>query len=290
MTTVHGTPYRPKDKPIQEDWESVARMFNVDVDVLMDFNFGTTKPAEVNWCLRHYVGCNKVSPSGNNWMFSSSASPGLIYIPPMRDSRISYEGELFCVWAEPGVKRFLDRLRMVSMQARGARAWKVKKLVGVILRAGYPRCLDLWYYNTMNVRAMADWKTPDEKLRKMVEPTKGSFPLDGLSGLYQQHGTEEQHRGFWRIHAVRDLFDSYKCGPMNYLTESERQRLNYSMLADLEMIVTDMELGVSEVLLIGTVRGGAGGASSYSRLALEFRDHIYRLMKDRNHLYSISLR
>src|SRR5215467_14072099 len=78
----YGIPYRPKDKPVQEDWYSVARKFGVDVQELIFFNFMTHKPDEVNWYLHHYVGCDKVSPSGNNWMFSNSARPGIIYIPP----------------------------------------------------------------------------------------------------------------------------------------------------------------------------------------------------------------
>jgi hypothetical protein len=46
-------------------------------------NFQTLVPAEVNWYLRHYIGCNRPTHDGNNWMFSSSASPGIIQIPPI---------------------------------------------------------------------------------------------------------------------------------------------------------------------------------------------------------------
>jgi hypothetical protein len=35
----------------------------------------------VNWYLRRNVGCNVPTPDGLNWMFSDSASPGLIYLP-----------------------------------------------------------------------------------------------------------------------------------------------------------------------------------------------------------------
>jgi hypothetical protein len=83
-----GRPYKPKDYPKQEDWESVARKFNVAVRELIVFNCLTTDPKVVNWCLRNYTGCVKPSRSGNNWMFSNKARPGIIYIPPPDDETI----------------------------------------------------------------------------------------------------------------------------------------------------------------------------------------------------------
>jgi len=73
-----GSPYRVKNG---DSWESVAAAFGVAVRDLIKFNFNTTVPEEINWYLRNYTGCNKPSPSGHNWMFSSSADPGIIYIP-----------------------------------------------------------------------------------------------------------------------------------------------------------------------------------------------------------------
>jgi hypothetical protein len=64
-----------------EDWASVAAQYNVKVDDLIYFNFHTNVPEEVNWYLRRNVGCNVSNDDGLNWAFSSSADPGLIYIP-----------------------------------------------------------------------------------------------------------------------------------------------------------------------------------------------------------------
>jgi hypothetical protein len=64
-----------------EDWKSVAKLFNVDVQTLIYFNFQTTDPDVVNWYLHRNVGCNKPTKDGFNWKFSSSANPGFIYIP-----------------------------------------------------------------------------------------------------------------------------------------------------------------------------------------------------------------
>ena len=65
-----------------EDWASVAAQYNVKVDDLIYFNFHTNVPEEVNWYLRRNTGCNESNDGGLNWAFSSSADPGLIYIPP----------------------------------------------------------------------------------------------------------------------------------------------------------------------------------------------------------------
>lgn len=65
-----------------EDWASVAAQYNVKVDDLIYFNFHTNVPEEVNWYLRRNTGCNVSDDGGLNWAFSSSADPGLIYIPP----------------------------------------------------------------------------------------------------------------------------------------------------------------------------------------------------------------
>src|SRR5262249_54271529 len=74
-----GVEYRVKDG---DKWESVAAQFGIDVRALINFNFKTNIPEEVNWYLRNHTGCNKPSPSGRNWSFSTSANPGIIYIPP----------------------------------------------------------------------------------------------------------------------------------------------------------------------------------------------------------------
>ena len=65
-----------------EDWASVAAKYNIKkVADLINFNFHTNNPDEVNWYLRRNTGCNVSKDGGVNWAFSSSAVPGFIYIP-----------------------------------------------------------------------------------------------------------------------------------------------------------------------------------------------------------------
>jgi hypothetical protein len=73
-----GVPHQVSDG---EDWQSVAKQFGVDVRRLIFFNFHTQNPDEVNWYLRRNVGCNLPTIDGLNWKFSTSAKPGVIYVP-----------------------------------------------------------------------------------------------------------------------------------------------------------------------------------------------------------------
>lgn len=65
-----------------ESWHSLSSRYGVPAKQIIYLNFKTLRPAEINWYLRHYVGCNRQTKDGKNWMFSSTANPGIIYIPP----------------------------------------------------------------------------------------------------------------------------------------------------------------------------------------------------------------
>lgn len=64
-----------------DSWVTIASANGLDVWDLIYYNFKTRDPAEVNWYLKQYVGCTKPTADRNNWMFSSDASPGIIYLP-----------------------------------------------------------------------------------------------------------------------------------------------------------------------------------------------------------------
>jgi LysM domain len=66
-----------------DSWTSLAKRRGIDVGDLIEFNFKTRDPAEVNWYLRRNVGCRKTD-DGRNWIFSADASPGFIYFPPAK--------------------------------------------------------------------------------------------------------------------------------------------------------------------------------------------------------------
>ena len=73
-----------------DSWQTLAQRYGVPASSIILANFKTLVPAEVNWYLHHYVGCNRPTHDGRNWMFSASAKPGIIQIPP---TRYFFEGE-----------------------------------------------------------------------------------------------------------------------------------------------------------------------------------------------------
>jgi hypothetical protein len=79
-----------------ETFATVASKYGVPVDKLIQHNFGTLDPAELNWYLREYVGCKVPTKDGKNWRFSSTATPGLIYLPDnvMRMEPIAITGKV----------------------------------------------------------------------------------------------------------------------------------------------------------------------------------------------------
>jgi hypothetical protein len=64
-----------------EDWGTIAAQYGMEAWKLIDLNFSTHDPSEVNYYLRTSVGCNRATRDNKNWIFSDSAIPGYIYVP-----------------------------------------------------------------------------------------------------------------------------------------------------------------------------------------------------------------
>lgn len=64
-----------------ETLDSLARANNLTWQKLSEFNWGTSVPNEINQFLRTHVGCTRKTRDGNNYMFDSSDTPGLVYVP-----------------------------------------------------------------------------------------------------------------------------------------------------------------------------------------------------------------
>lgn len=73
-----------------DNWWTVADRFNVDVWDLIEFNFQTRVPEEVNWYLRELVGCRLPGRRGKNYSFrGADPSKRKIYIPYGKKSQKS---------------------------------------------------------------------------------------------------------------------------------------------------------------------------------------------------------
>lgn len=77
---------RPYKVTPEDNWWTLADRSDVtfsgmSANDLCFFNFKTRKPSEINWYLRHKVGCRKQTRDGNNYMFSAADNPGIVYLP-----------------------------------------------------------------------------------------------------------------------------------------------------------------------------------------------------------------
>jgi hypothetical protein len=73
--------YTVKDS---DNWWTLAAKFSMNDEwELIEYNFRTRVPEEVNWYLREYLGCRTETPDKNNYrFFGADPTKRKIYIPP----------------------------------------------------------------------------------------------------------------------------------------------------------------------------------------------------------------
>lgn len=81
-----GRTYRIQDG---DSWWTLAIREGVLVWDLIEYNFATRVPAEVNWYMKRRLGCDQVTPNRKNYRFSSSAKPGILYLPPKAAAKLA---------------------------------------------------------------------------------------------------------------------------------------------------------------------------------------------------------
>jgi hypothetical protein len=289
MAPQAGVVYGPFNKLPQEDWGSVADKFSVDVYDLISFNFLTTNSDVVNWCLRVYVGCERVSPSGNNWMFSERARPGIIFIPqlkdriikvipPQKDRTVNFAPENICVWTPQSEKSFMRKLDAIAQGLPGEKGKRIKRLMQVVLSTGSKDWRDLWYYNDMVIEMYVDWKVDNSERIKSTLETQGGFPFKGQAVWHVQGQSEaggaERAIGMWRIQPFRKMFDDF-CGDQEDFDAIKKR---------LWAIDEEMYKGWHEMELV-SARSGLGGGGAYKGEIEDFIGHVSSLSRDKSHLY-----
>ena len=258
-----------------ETWESVAHRFMVDVKELIHFNFHTLDPDEINWYLNYYVGCDKPSDSGNNWKFSRSARlsrrarPGIIFIPPVEHDPIDMDPDVLYTWTAKDVEKFKLRLKAVAQGMSGNAGERIKKLVKVILRAGYPGCKNLWYFNPspilkyLNVNPL---HTNNKERLEMTMASQGVSKFDGDAGV---------NYGNWRFYPVPAMLDEFASGYSD----------TAALIRRLEQMEDMIWQGWHTMILMG-INSDGDVSSTYGDLVSEFMTGARILSKDSAHLYS----
>jgi len=256
-----------------EDWASVAAQYNVNVKDLIYFNFHTNVPEEVNWYLRRNVGCNVSNDGDLNWAFSSSADPGLIYIPP--SEVIDMEPEE--VTAE---KPVMQRIQEIADAMPGNPGKRIRRILAIesladpYQKTPAPPGLQkdrLWYYNTGAVSYYIQLNTSDMDRRGMTKDTNGQLPFDGDMGR-----GFEQVRHDWRIYpfgeiVVLDATNHQSDSQLKIFLEGMEAEVHNSLLEIVNLQHRTEEFG-----------GGAWGP-----LVKAFLEHMHDLAETPNHLYYI---
>ena len=78
MIDAGACPFKVHDGDSLAELAIFARMSSKN---LLQYNFGTTDPHQVNWYLRNYVGCETADWDKKNYKFSNRDHPGVIFFP-----------------------------------------------------------------------------------------------------------------------------------------------------------------------------------------------------------------
>jgi len=118
-----GTPYHVRTG---DSWKSLAAKVYTDVWNLIEYNFHTRDPDEVNWYLRRNVGCRRTTPDGRNYIFSSEATPGIIYLPPPFGAPVNYTVPgVFNILAQPSSMACWATVGAMMLSWRDKRSYSI---------------------------------------------------------------------------------------------------------------------------------------------------------------------
>jgi len=251
-----------------EDWDTVAAQYNVEVDDLIFFNFHTNIPEEVNWYLRRNVGCNVSNDGDLNWAFSSSADPGIVYIPP--STVIDMEPE--DITAE---KPIMQRIQEIADTISGRPGKRIRQMLAIesLADTSAPSGVQkdrLWYYTPFAVSYYIKLLTKDTDRLAMTKDTNGQFPFDGEIGPGWQGNYQ------WRTYPFADIVVRDTTNP---LSDSSLQLALEAMEEDIYMSWQEMA-GLNDQFALG-------GGSALGELVDAFIKHVYDLAATPNHLYYI---
>jgi hypothetical protein len=182
-----GFQYKVKDN---DSWISLARGNGIAAWELIRYNYpGLPAPQqaapEVNWYLQEYVGCTQLTPDKRNYMFSSSASPGKIWIPNMPTADKDAKKLVLATlrgWPTRRIDFSVGRIYIRASdyervaKAIEADAIRVKADVGLSSKA---------YYNPATNRMTVNPEQPDEPLI-VHEATHAIFDLRAIPTIVEE--------------------------------------------------------------------------------------------------------
>jgi len=155
---------------------TLAKSCGVDPLWLIQYNFETRDPAEVNWYLQHRVGCVKQTVNGQNFMFSLGAKPGIVYLPTEQMTlslkKVTYSSFGIVIEGDEDYQRQVQTtLNWIARSATGM------VLLGAIQRTAKQITISPWQGAACNATASAD---------SITDATAAGYPvLKGGSSFEQ---------------------------------------------------------------------------------------------------------
>jgi len=155
---------------------------------------------------------------------------------------------------------------VIADDIQGDAGDRIRKMVEIADRVGYPRNVELWLYNPDPVREFISWRTDNERRRLMTSATHGKLPFDGYA-----------FPGEWRIKPFETMFRRFASHDLNSCAPGIRPILinAYENIArSYKHIQKELD---STSLGGGTLHKGAPEA---------FLKHLNDLQNDPDHIYS----
>ncbi len=172
---------------------------------------------------------------------------------------------------------------------KGARANRIRGMLKIADRLGYPKNWNLWYYSRRAVYMYVRWDTNDPQRKTMTAATGGRFPFDGDTGHYGGYAA-------WRIFPFQNAVR--RCNPHSSADDCGGIIGRELVLAEDEILREIAEIN-SEMQRASQAAGQAGwqqltsisssASSGTGPLVDAFIKHLVGLMRDPQTLYSVYL-
>ena len=186
------------------------------------------------------------------------------------------------------------RLVVENPQWSGDRQVRLREWVNIAERLGYPKYLDLWYYNRVATFEYVNWNTKDPRRVAMTTATGGNLPFDGTTGGLS-HGTSfsAPPGTAWRNYPFKKIFEECK---------HRRDVNDYHGLISHELIFAEDEVLRSIAEIAAQIKrvsaaGGLDFSSNSGRpsdnlgpLASKYLQDYGKRLNDPNSLYAIYLK
>ncbi len=166
------------------------------------------------------------------------------------------------------IKDIIDKAQDFAAGIPGDQGKRIRAYLDLAEKVGRPNMSFLWHYNKYFV---GEWGIANEKVRKEMKKAGAGYPLKGeFTGDGHYMGLD------FRTFPIRSLIDLYRNRTM------EKHKVEETLI-DLD---NDIKTSLNYMTRpFGRQQESGGGRGNEEKLKKEFRNHVLKLFKTKNHLY-----